>query len=65
MKTATQIFTATLIVYVMLLIGYGTHHLFTTDLSQLSGAAATAYGALVGIPSAGLYGMYKWAKQRG
>jgi len=63
MKTAAQCFIACLIAYVMFLIGFGTVALFSSDLSAVSTGAATAYSALVGVPSAGLYGMYKWAKQ--
>jgi hypothetical protein len=62
MLLISRIFTGVLVVYVMGLIGYGTHYVFSADLTQLSAATATAYGALVGIPGAGLYGLYKWAR---
>jgi len=62
MLLIARVFTGLLVVYVMVLIGYGTHYVFTADLTALSTPAATAYGALVGIPGAGLYGLYKWAR---
>ena len=47
---------------IMGLIGFGTWAVFTADLTALSTPAATAYGAWVGIPGAGLYGLYRWAR---
>jgi len=62
MLLIARIFTGAMVAYVMGLIGFGTWAVFTADLTALSTPAATAYGALVGIPGAGLYGLYKWAR---
>ena len=44
--------------YYMVLIGYGTIQVFG-DLSQVTGAVATVYGTLMGLPAAAA-GLIKW-----
>lgn len=44
--------------YYMLLIGYGTWQVFS-DVSAISGSAATAYATLMGLPAAAT-GLIKW-----
>lgn len=44
--------------YYMVLIGYGTYQVFY-DVSAISGASATAYATLMGLP-AGMVGLIKW-----
>ena len=59
MPASTRYFAAFLIVWAMTLITHATIAVFSADLTQLSAATATAYGAVVGIPGAGMYGLYK------
>jgi hypothetical protein len=49
--------------YLLGWFGFGTWHLFTTDLTALASPAAAAYASLVGVPAGG-YGLWKWAKKR-
>ena len=44
--------------YYMVLLGYGTYQVFG-DVTAISGAAATAYATLMGLP-AGMVGLIKW-----
>ena len=44
--------------YYMALIGYGTVQMFS-DVSAISGASATAYATLMGLPAA-MAGLIKW-----
>lgn len=52
------VLTATVSLYYMVLIGYGTYQMFT-DVSAITSGAATAYVALMGLPAAA-GGIIKW-----
>lgn len=54
--------TGSICLYFMVLIGYGTIQVFA-DVSSITGAAATAYGVLMGLPAA-VIGLIKWRIER-
>lgn len=62
MLLCARVLTGLMVIHVMVLMTFGTVMVFTSDLTALSTPAASAYSALVGIPGAGLYGLYKWAR---
>lgn len=50
------------VIWGMALVTYATHQVFD-DITLISGAAATAYTALIGIPAT-VWGWFTWARSR-
>lgn len=59
----SRVATALLCMIIVALLVWVTWRVFGPNSPQISGGAATAYGAFVGSLVAAVFGLYKWARR--